>query len=171
MGDAIPTARDLMVRKLVTFRPEAPIHEAISQLLRNEISGGPVVGADGELLGLLSEFDCLKAVASGEFFEEDTAYARDTVADLMTTECHTVSPDMDLYAITSSFLTLGVRRLPVVENGRVIGQVSRRDVLREVERLYHQRHSRKRYPDYPADRRPIDDYPAHSGHPRSVKKH
>ena len=46
-----------------------------------------------------------------------------------------------------------------------------RDVLREVERLYHQRHSRKRYPDYPEDRRPIDDYPARSGHPRSVKKH
>ena len=171
MGDAIPTARDLMVRKLVTFSPDTPLHQAISQLLRNRISGAPVVGSDGELLGLLSEFDCLKTVASGEFFEEDTAYARDTVADLMTSDCHTIPPDMDLYAITSTFVTLGIRRLPVVENDRVIGQVSRRDVLREVERLYHIRHSRKRYPDYPADRRPIDDYPARSGHPRSVKKH
>ena len=171
MGDAIPSARDLMVRKLVTFRPETPIHEAISQLLRSKISGAPVVGENGELLGLLSEFDCLKAVASGEFFDEDSAYAGDTVADLMTADCHSISPDMGLYAITSSFVTLGVRRLPVVENGRVVGQVSRRDVLREVERLYHQRHSRKRYPDYPEDRRPIDDYPSDSGHPRSVKRH
>lgn len=169
-GSAVPNARDMMTRKLISLDPETPLSEAISTLLRHKISGAPVVGASGELLGLLSEHDCLSAVASGEFYEQDAAYASKTAADLMTRVAHTIPPEMDLYAVASTFVTRKLRRLPVVENGVVIGQVSRRDVLRAVERLEH-RHSRKRYPDYPADRRPMSDYPADSGHPRSIRRH
>ena len=171
MGSAVPTARDMMTRKLVTLEPDTPIGDAISTLLRYQISGAPVVGEAGELLGLLSEYDCMKALASGEFYEQDAAYAGKTAADLMTCAAYTIPPEMELYAVAHTFVTHRVRRLPVIEDGKVIGQVSRRDVLKAVDRLSHHRHSRKRYPDYPADRRPMSDYPADSGHPRWVRRH
>jgi CBS domain-containing protein len=150
----VPTAGEIMNRKLVTLSPETPIFDAIAALLRHNISGAPVVGADGELLGLLSEYDCLRVLASGEFYEHGY-YAAGTVADLMTQVSHSISPDLDLYGIAHAFITLRVRRLPVIEDGRLVGQVSRRDVLRAVEGMRLQRAGGKRYPDYPKDREPM----------------
>jgi CBS domain-containing protein len=149
----VPTARDVMTRTLVTLRPETPLFEAIATLLDHDISGAPVVDESGRLLGLFSEFDCLRELASGEFYEHGH-YAVGRVVDLVTGMRHTVAPDLDLYGIAHAFVTHRVRRLPVVEDGRLIGQVSRRDVLRAIRDQRSARRPGRGYPDHPKDRKP-----------------
>ncbi len=149
----IPTARDVMTRSLVTLRPETPFLDAISILLTKDISGAPVVDADGTLLGVLSEMDCLRVVAAGEFHDSGH-YTGVVVGDLMSAMNHTIEPELDLYAVAATFVRLGVRRLPILENGKLIGQVSRRDVLAALDRARQQRSRTKKYPDYPEGRTP-----------------
>ncbi len=154
----IPNVREIMTRKVVTLRLEMPAGDAAATLLRHAISGAPVLDAEGRLLGLLSEYDCLRAVASAGY-EMDDHDAAETVADLMTRACHTVPPDLDLFGLAHEFVRLGVRRFPVVEAGRLLGQVSRRDALRALTELRRHAGGRRHYPDYPQGRDPIRDYP------------
>jgi CBS domain-containing protein len=155
----VPTAREIMVRSLVTLTPEMTAVAAAERLLEREISGAPVVDEAGHLLGLLSEFDCLRAVASAEY-EMDAHDAVETVGQLMTRECHTVSPDLDLFGLAHEFVRLRVRRFPVLEQGRLLGQVSRRDALRAAVALRRElMRAEHHYPDYPKGRDPIRDYP------------
>lgn len=154
----VPTAREIMVRKLVTLRPDMSASEATTLLLKYKISGAPVVDSGGVLLGLLSEFDCLRALSSSEY-NLDAHDDRVAVGDLMTTDMHTIPPEMDLFAIAHEFVTLRVRRLPVVEDSELLGQVSRRDVLQAEVELQAKLLKQKSYPDYPAGRAPIRNYP------------
>ena len=158
MRPKVPTAREIMTRRLVTLRPEMRVVEAAGTLLEHKISGAPVVDDDGKLLGLLSEYDCLRTVAASEYnFDNHDAVV--SVGELMTTAVHTVEPEMDLFAIAHEFVNLRVRRLPVVESGRLIGQVSRRDALSAAYELRQEALRHQQYPDYPEGRAPIRDYP------------
>jgi CBS domain-containing protein len=157
----VPTAREVMVKKLVTLHPEMPVAEAIGLLLKHKISGAPVVDPDGCLLGLLSEFDCLRSLTSSEY-NLDTHDDLVTVADLMTEPSHTITAEMDLFAIAHEFVTLRVRRLPVVDGDELLGQVSRRDVLKAEVGLRAKLLKQRNYPDYPEGRAPIRDYPKKS---------
>lgn len=143
----ILTARDLMTTGLLSFRPEQTIMEALAELLKLGVSGGPVIDQEGRLLGILSELDCLRLLASDEFYLEDQEEGA-LVEKCMTQDVLTIPGDLGIYAISHYFLTKPIRRLPVVEDGRVIGQVSRRDVLRGVELMSRKRLVRKRFPDY-----------------------
>ena len=147
-----------MTRRLVTLRPDMRVVEAAGILLKHSISGAAVVGEEGNLLGLLSEYDCLRAVAAGEYdFDRHDVVV--TVEELMTTPTHTIPPEMDLFAIAHEFVNRRFRRFPVVEAGHLIGQVSRRDVLRVAYELRRKALRYKQYPDYPEGRTPIRDYP------------
>ncbi len=155
----VPTVREIMTRAMVTVAPDLPAVDAAATLLEHAVSGAPVVDEAGRLLGLLSEFDCLRAVAVAEY-EMDFYDAAERVRDLMTRECHTVSPDLDLFGLAHEFVRLRVRRFPVLEGGRLIGLVSRRDALRAVVELRRElTRARREYPDYPKGRTPIRDYP------------
>ena len=155
----VPTVREIMTRSLVTLRPEMTIAAAAEELLAHEISGAPVIGEEGELLGLLSEYDCLRAVASAQY-QLDAHDAAETVADLMTTDCRSVEPGLDLFGLAHEFVRLRMRRFPVLEDGRLVGQVSRRDALRAAMRLRRElRRAQHDYPDYPEGRDPIRNYP------------
>jgi len=151
----IPVAGEIMTTRLVTLRPELPIFEAIRTLLRHQISGAPVVDAEGALVGMLSEVDCLKVLANSEFFDDDRS-EEGTVQDYMTEVSYSVGTDVGIYRLASIFLQHGVRRLPVVDGHKLLGQISRRDVLRTIEELGAKRVPRKHYPDYrgPAEPRP-----------------
>jgi len=151
----VPLARDLMTRRLHTLTPSTSLFDAVAFLLRHDISGAPVVDETGRLVGLFSELDCLRALAGGEFYDHGY-YAAHTVADLMSEASHTIAPDLDLFAIAGTFVTLRVRRLPVVEDGRLVGLVGRRDMLAAIDRLRRERGREKRYPDYPKGREPTD---------------
>lgn len=146
-SNQILTARDLMTTSLVTFRPDQTILEAIQTMLRYRISGGPVVDGEEHLIGILSELDCLRLLASDEFYQVDQEEGA-LVRHFMSPEGRTVPPDLGIYALSHYFLTTAVRRLPVVEGERLIGQISRRDVLRGMEEMSRKRLVRKRYPDY-----------------------
>jgi CBS domain-containing protein len=160
----IPTARAIMTRSLVTLGPDMSAVDAAELLVRKAISGAPVVDAEGQLVGLLSEFDCLQAVASAEY-EMDRHDAIETVSELMTPvgDCHTVSPELDLFGLAHEFVRRRVRRFPVVEDGHLLGQVSRRDALKAALKLREAlSKARQNYPDYPQGRDPIRDYPRRS---------
>lgn len=131
-------ARDIMARQLITFRPEMSMMDAIGLMLRKRISGAPVVDNEQRLLGMLSEYDVLRVLASGEYSAEDHE-EHDQVGEWMSTDPETVNPDVDIYRLAHLLLDRGVRRLPVIEGGKVIGQVSRRDVLRGIERMRDER--------------------------------
>lgn len=142
----VPTARDVMTEALVTLAPETSIFEAIRTLISKRISGAPVLDADGNLLGMLSELDCLGVLASDQFHDDDHGAAR--VADYMSTHFETIAPECDIYTLAQHFREKSVRRFPVLDGGRVVGQVSRRDVLRGIDDMRRKSAPRKHYPDY-----------------------
>lgn len=124
-------AEDCMVRTLVTVHPEMDAYEAIGLLLKHKISGMPVVDPSGELVGILSEKDCLKTLLDARYHDLPTAL----VKDLMTPAVQTITPETDILKIAEMFLHDRFRRLPVVDKGRLVGQVSRRDVLRAIQKM------------------------------------
>ena len=143
----IPIAREIMKTSLTTLTPDMPIIEAVKALLKNRISGAPVLDADGKLVGICSELDCLRVLAAGEFYRDDH-HEDGRVGDSMSTELITVGPDEDIYRLAQFFLTHSIRRLPVVESGELLGQISRRDVLAGMEKMGEHTVVRRRYPDY-----------------------
>ena len=130
MPSAIKAA-DCMVRELVTVLPETDAYDAIALLLTHRISGMPVVDESGKLLGMLSERDCLKTLLDAQYHNMPTAPVR----DLMSTELKTISPDTGIVEIAELFLHERFRRFPVLDKGRLVGQVSRKDVLRAIQEI------------------------------------
>ena len=124
-------AKDFMARELVTASPEMEAYEAILLLLKHQISGMPVVDEDGKLVGILSERDCLKTLVNAQYYELPTAL----VKDLMSTEPVTVNASASILEIADLFLGNKFRRLPVLEDGQLVGQISRRDVLRAIREM------------------------------------
>ena len=119
---------DVMSRELVTFAPEMDVLSAIHQLVKHNISGAPVVDPSGQLIGILSERDCLK-VALAASYENSLAGA---VSAYMTTQVVTVEPHTSLTQVASLFLSGTYKRFPVVDGGRLIGQISRSDIVRAI---------------------------------------
>jgi CBS domain-containing protein len=111
-----------MTAHVITVGPDDPISKAINLMLAHRISGLPVVDDTGQLLGILSEFDVLELVWEGN--PGDAAVYR-----YMSRNVHTVDEDADLNAVAEKFRTLGVRRLPVLSGNRLVGIISRHDLL------------------------------------------
>ncbi len=128
------SVRDFMAKKLITFKPDTPIYVAIDTLVKNEISGASVVDDKGRLVGIVSEKDCLRILASGVFHNEPSG----TVSNYMTEAVVTVQADTDIFTAADLFLKNIYRRMPVVEDRKVIGQLSRRDVLRAIQEIKDQ---------------------------------
>ena len=126
------TVADVMTRSVVTLSPESDLDNAVQTLLKHRISGAPVVDGDGCLVGILSEKDCLKVVVASTF----DGLPEGRVRSYMTREVETINASASLYDIVHRFLSRTYRRLPVVdEKGRVIGLVSRRDVLVAIQSI------------------------------------
>jgi CBS domain-containing protein len=125
-----PLVRDIMDRSFVRLKPEMNVYDAIGILLQRGLTGAAVVDDDGLVIGILSERDCLKLLLRG-------AYERlppGRVEDYMTREVRTVSSDTDLFALADYFTQNIYRRLLVVDHGCLVGQVTRRDLLRAIHR-------------------------------------
>jgi len=121
----VPVVRDFMATNLVTLKPGMKIYDAIKVLLKNRISGAPVVDGDHHVVGVLSEKDCLRLFANGALY----ILPGGIVEDYMSKDLTTVDPDEGIFSVAEIFLRNTFRRLPVVEDGKLVGQVSRRDVL------------------------------------------
>tara|TARA_R110002096_G_scaffold400657_1_gene597294 strand:+ start:122 stop:523 length:402 start_codon:yes stop_codon:yes gene_type:complete len=120
--------KDYMSASLVTFTPEMDVMNAIDILVKNRISGAPVVDERGNLIGLLSEKDCMKVAVQAGYHEQ----LGGRVDDYMTKQVITVEADASVLEVAKLFMEKGPRRYPVVEDNRLVGQISRRDVLRSL---------------------------------------
>jgi len=123
--------RDFMTKDLIVFKPAMDIYTAIDVLVKSEISGAPVVDDDGGLIGIVSQKDCLRILANGVFHNAPAG----PVSEYMTEPVMSIEPDTDIFTVADIFLNNVYRRIPVVENGIVVGQVSRRDILRAIQTL------------------------------------
>lgn len=124
----IVKVRQYMSADLICFSPEMDLARAIDLLLQHRISGAPVVDERKQLMGILSEGDCLKGTLTGSYFEEATV----KVGDVMTRAVDTIDVEADIISVAERFVSSGRRRFPVVDEGRLVGQISRRDILRAV---------------------------------------
>lgn len=120
--------KDYMSASLVTFPPDMDVMNAIDVLVKNRISGAPVVDERGNLIGLLSEKDCMKVAIQAGYYEE----LGGRVEDYMTKQVVTVEAEASVLEVAKLFMEKGPRRYPVVEDNRLVGQISRRDVLRSL---------------------------------------
>ena len=137
------TARDFMIKKLVKLRPSMDVFDAVRLLLKNRISGAPVVDADGRYLGVFSEKCSMQVLLDAAYEGLPTS----EVEAFMDTAPRTITPDTQLLSIAQVFLLTNYRRLPVVdEDGFLLGQVSRRDVLNAAMKAVDRQPARGREP-------------------------
>lgn len=123
--------KDFMSTELVSINENANVLAAIKLLLQNKISGAPVVNNAGELVGVISEIDCMKTLVESTYHNDLGAL----VSELMTKNVETVPSHMSIVELAAKFIKERYRRYPVVEDGELIGQISRRDVLRAIAKI------------------------------------
>lgn len=123
--------KDYMARTLVTFKPETDVLDAVHTLVQHRIAGAPVVDDEGNLLGMLSEFDCMQVALNAGYHGTWGGPVRDYMSDGV----ETVDADMSIIDLAQVFVNKKFRRFPVVQGTRLVGQISRRDVLRALENI------------------------------------
>ena len=126
---ALPVVRDYMDKVVPTLLPETGILEAVDFLLSHHVTGAPVLDAGGNVIGILTEKDCLRLLSTGM----DSDKPRGTVRDFMTTEVASVPSHMNVYFLAGMFLQANYRRLPVIDNGKLVGAITRFDILRVIQ--------------------------------------
>jgi CBS domain-containing protein len=133
-------AKDVMTSPAITVKPETRCKDAAALLVRRRISALPVVDASGRLVGLVSEADLLPLEATPDPRSQATPLpARtmplpQTVNEVMTPEVYTVDEDTDLGIVAQRMLDANVKRFPVLRGHRVVGVVSRHDLVRVIAR-------------------------------------
>lgn len=127
--------RDIMVTKPVVFTSDTDLLDAVSTLVDRHITGAPVVDARGNLVGLLTERDFLRAALVAGYHGERGG----CVGDYMSRDVEAVNADDSLLDVATRFIETKRRRYPVIEDNRVVGVVVRRDVLRAVMRAFDPR--------------------------------
>ena len=127
----LPTVQEFMDKFVTTLSSETDIMEAVDFLLEKRVTGALVTNSKGELIGILTEFDCLKLLTLGG---PDHESPKGTVKNFMTAEVETIPPSMDIYYAAGLFMSTKFRRFPVVEHGRIVGAITRFDILRAVQR-------------------------------------
>ena len=143
--------REVMSTDLEVIAPEASYKDAVEAMLRRDVSGLPVVDGDHTLMGIVTEADLIRrqgwahrrrhralSLVSHLLAGVDPYIVRRTegltVGDIMTTPVTTASPDDDLGQVARLMLDRGVKRVPVLAEGRLVGLVSRSDLLRSLAR-------------------------------------
>ena len=119
------TAKDIMTTRLITLSPETDVFEAIELLNKNKISGAPVIDQNKTLLGMFTEQSCLEVLIDAAYEGLPT----NQVGAFMNEPADTVKESTMMLTCAQIFLHKKTRRLPVVKEGKLVGQVSRRDVI------------------------------------------
>jgi len=141
----------LMSQPAITVRPETSVSEIARTLLDHDIDGVPVVAADGRLVGIVTDSDLVVQNANVHFptflqildariyltspyhFEEELRRALGTTAeDVMTRHVWTVNPTDDISSAATLMVDHGINQIPVVSDGRVVGIITRSDIIRHI---------------------------------------
>jgi CBS domain-containing protein len=141
-------AADVMVTSVIAIDPTAYVEEVAAVLLANRISAVPVIDREGELVGIVSEGDLMRRVEAGterrrswwlEFFSAKQVLANDyvrshsrRVADIMTHSVITATPDTPLREIANLLERNRIKRVPIVQGGKVVGIVSRANLVQAL---------------------------------------
>lgn len=118
---------DYMSKKLITFSPEQSILEVMEAFAKYHISGGPVLDNNGFLVGIISEADCMKQISESRYFNQPILDK--SVEKYMTKDVETISHDMSIFDAAAVFDKHNRRRLPVMKDDLIVGQISRKDVV------------------------------------------
>ena len=108
---------------------EKAIKKNIRGYVKNKISGGPVVNDKNELIGIISEGDCMKHISDSKYYNMPMD-SDNTVEKNMALEVETIDKNMNIFDAATKFISSKRRRFPIVENGKLIGQISQKDVLK-----------------------------------------
>jgi CBS domain-containing protein len=117
-----------MTPQLVTLTTDTEILDAIALLVGKQVSGAPVLDAQGNLVGILTERDCLAKTVEASYYGE----AGGRVAEVMSGDVQTVDADASIMDVAASLVKSKFRRYPVMDDNRLVGIISRRDILRAV---------------------------------------
>ncbi len=128
----LPIVDDFMDKSFATVKPSTGISEAVDLLIRKKLTGVLVVDEKEQLVGILSEKDCLKILLHSGFYRVPD----DTVENYMHTELKTTESNMDIIAVAQIFMGCSFRRLPVVDDGKLVGQITRRDIVRGMQEYF-----------------------------------
>jgi CBS domain-containing protein len=119
--------KDVMSKNLILFRPKETIHDVMIAFIKYKISGGPVVDKYGELMGIISEADCMKEISESRYF--NMPILDKTVYHFMTKNVETIEASTSIFDAASLFSKTNRRRFPVIDKKRLVGQVSRKDIV------------------------------------------
>lgn len=122
-----------MATNLITFKPDDEIGDVISKMKASKISGAPVLNDRKELVGIISEQDCLKVVIDSIYHNQPMS--KHLVKEYMQKDLITVSVDSDVIDVANMFLKHRFGRFPVVKDGVLKGQVSKRDILSAAQKI------------------------------------
>lgn len=125
--------KDYMTRKLITFKPEQSVEDVIQALIKFKISGGPVVNDKNELIGIISEGDCIKHISESRYY--NMPLDNHTVEHRMIRGVETIDGEMNIFDAAKKFLADKRRRFPIVEKGKLVGQISQKDILKATVKL------------------------------------
>lgn len=129
-----PSVKDYMTRDLITFKEDTDINEVINSLLDNRISGAPVLGEGGKVVGLIDDKDCLNVLFGNAYNQLPTN--TDTVSNYMSNVMKSISEDQNIMDVASVFVSSPYKRLMVIDkDGGLVGQISRRDILRAIKEM------------------------------------
>ncbi|MDO1513180.1 CBS domain-containing protein [Maribacter confluentis] len=118
---------DYMTTKLITFSPEDSILAVMEKFAKHHISGGPVLDSNGFLVGIISEADCMKQISESRYFNQPILDK--SVEKFMTKTVETIPHDISIFDAAGIFAQHNRRRLPVMKNGILVGQISRKDIV------------------------------------------
>ena len=126
-----PPVTDYMTKDLITFHVNTEINEVIDTLLSKRITGAPVLNDRGEVVGLIDDKDCLKVLFASAYYNHPVG--KETVSDYMSNVMKSISDDDNILDVANIFVGTPFKRLLVLdEDGKLVGQISRRDVLRAI---------------------------------------
>lgn len=122
--------RDFMLTDPLTVAPDTEIRRVLRLLIEHDVSGAPVVDAEGLVLGIVTERDCIAVAVEAGYFGEWGG----PVSKYMSAPAETVAPGDSLVDVATRMAKSPYRRFPVVEDGRLVGMLGRREVLRAINR-------------------------------------
>jgi len=110
--------------------------EVIETLVKHKISGGPVVNDQNQLLGIISEGDCIKQLNESRYYNMPIDDA--TVDKFMVKDVETIDGNLNIFDAANKFIQTKRRRFPILEDGKLVGQISQKDVMKAALRMNSQ---------------------------------
>ena len=122
-----------MITDVITFKADQEITDVTETIIKRKISGAPVVNNEGEIIGIITEKDCLRVIYDEKYHNLFPNQGK--VTNYMSKKVVTVDYNIKINELASLFMKSNFRRYPVLKNGKMVGVISRRDVLKACKKI------------------------------------